>query len=162
MALNAYLRVTGATQGKIAGSATQAGRGGSLVVIGAHHTVSPPVDPSTGMPSGRRRHTPYVITKEVEVASVCLYAALVNNERLSEWELQYWQPSATGAERRHYTVQLYDARVVGIEHEMPNNRVPATAHLTEREHVSFSYSRIVWTWVAGGITAEDDWETPTV
>lgn len=32
----------------------------------------------------------------------------------------------------------------------------------EREHVSFVYQKITWTWEDGGITSEDDWETPVV
>jgi type VI protein secretion system component Hcp len=31
-----------------------------------------------------------------------------------------------------------------------------------REHVSFTYQKIIWTYVDGGITAEDDWEAPVV
>ena len=29
-----------------------------------------------------------------------------------------------------------------------------------REHVSFTYQKIIWTYEDGGITAEDDWEAP--
>jgi len=28
--------------------------------------------------------------------------------------------------------------------------------------VSFVYQKIIWTWTDGGITAEDDWESPAV
>ena len=28
------------------------------------------------------------------------------------------------------------------------------------EHWSFTYQKITWTYVDGGITAEDDWESP--
>ena len=28
------------------------------------------------------------------------------------------------------------------------------------EQISFTYQKITWTWIDGGITAEDDWEAP--
>ena len=28
------------------------------------------------------------------------------------------------------------------------------------ETIAFTYQKIEWTWVDGGITAEDDWEAP--
>ena len=29
-----------------------------------------------------------------------------------------------------------------------------------REHISFTYQKITWTFEDGGITSEDDWEQP--
>jgi type VI secretion system secreted protein Hcp len=30
----------------------------------------------------------------------------------------------------------------------------------EYEEVAFTYQKIIWTWNEGGITSEDDWESP--
>jgi type VI secretion system secreted protein Hcp len=44
--------------------------------------------------------------------------------------------------------------------EMLNNKYPENMQHKEREHVSFCYQKIEWTWMDGGITAMDDWEAP--
>jgi type VI secretion system secreted protein Hcp len=160
MALNAYLRLTGERQGEIRGSVTQKGREDSIMVIGASHEVESPRDPRSGLPSGKRQHTPFVITKEVDVSSPLLYRALVNNENIKEWRLEFWRPSKTGMEEQFYTVELINASISDIRFEMLNNKYPENMQHKEREHISFCYQQIIWTWVDGGITAEDHWEAP--
>lgn len=161
MALNAYMRLTGDTQSEIKGSVTQAGREDSIMVIGINHEVVSPRDAASGLPTGKRQHKPLTITKEIDKSSPLLMNVLVNNENVSDWELRFWQPSATGQEVQHYTVQLVNANIAGIRSEMLNNKYPENMQHREREHVSFTYQKIIWTWEDGGITAEDDWETPT-
>jgi len=43
---------------------------------------------------------------------------------------------------------------------MPNNEIPDLAKLVEYEEIAFTYRKIEWTWVDGGIMATDDWATP--
>ncbi|MBW2526967.1 MAG: Hcp family type VI secretion system effector [Deltaproteobacteria bacterium] len=160
MALNSYLKLKGETQGDINGSVTQAGREDSIMVIGTSHEVVSPRDAASGLPTGKRQHKPFVITKEVDKATPLLFYSLTNNENIPEWELQYWQPSASGQEVQFYTVKLYNASIAGIRQEMLNNKYPENMQHKEREHVSFCYQKIEWTWVDGGISAEDDWEAP--
>jgi type VI secretion system secreted protein Hcp len=161
MALNAFLRLKGETQGDIKGSVTQKGREDQILVIGAEHSVVAHLQPKTGLPKAKQEHRPYTITKEVDLASPKLYMALYDNERMKEWELQYWRPSKTGAEQQFYTVRLYDARVSSIHHEMLNNKYPENMQHKEREHVSFCYGKIEITWMDGGVTAgPEDWGTP--
>ena len=160
MALNAYLRLKGETQGDILGSVTQAGREDSILVIATSHELISPRDAASGLPTGKRQHKPFVITKEVDKASPMLYYSLTNNENIVNWELQFWQPSKSGKEMQHYTIKLHNASIAGIRHEMLNNKYPENMQHKEREHVSFVYQKIEWIWVDGGISSEDDWETP--
>ena len=51
----------------------------------------------------------------------------------------------------YYTIELLNANIASIDEGFPNT-----------ENISFTYQRIIWTWTEGGITAEDDWETPVV
>ena len=162
MALNAYLTLTGETQGRIEGSVTQAGREGSILVIGADHQLNSPRDAASGLPTGKRQHQPFVITKEVDKSSPLLARVLVNNENITEWRLDFWQPSASGQEAQFYTIELVNASISGIKFEMLNNKYPENMQLKEREKVAFTYSKIIWTYQDGGITSEDDWETPVV
>jgi type VI secretion system secreted protein Hcp len=162
MALNAYLRLTGETQGEIKGSVTQYGREDSILIIASNHEIVSPRDAASGLPTGKRQHKPITIIKEVDQSSPLLYQALVNNENFPEWELQFWRAGIRRRQTQFYTVQLVNAQITAIHFELPNTRYPETARLNEFEQVSFVYQRIRWTWEDGGITAEDDWETPVV
>jgi type VI secretion system secreted protein Hcp len=160
MALNSYMKLTGKTQGEIKGSVTQSGREDSIMVIAFNHEVVSPRDAASGLPTGKRQHKPVTITKEIDKSSPLLMSVLTTNEQISKWELRFWQPSPTGQEVQHYTVELENASIAGIRAEMLNNKYPENMEHKEREHVSFCYQKIIWTWTDGGITAEDDWETP--
>ena len=160
MALNAYLIIEGEKTGAVAGSVTQKGREGKIMVIAVSHEIMSPRDPASGLPTGKRMHKPFVITKELDKSSPLLYSVLVNNENVTEWELQFWQPSATGAEVQHYTVKLTNANIASIHFRMLNNKNPELMKYAEYEEIAFTYQKIIWTWTQGGITAEDDWEAP--
>jgi len=162
MALNAYLKLKGQTQGNIQGSVTQKGREGKIMVIAVSHEIVSPRDPASGLPTGKRMHKPFVITKELDKSSPLLYNVLVNNENVNEWELQFWQPSATGVEFQHYTVRLTNANIASIHFRMLNNKNPDLMKYAEYEEIAFTYQKIEWTWTQGGITAQDDWEAPVV
>jgi type VI secretion system secreted protein Hcp len=160
MALNAYLKLTGETQGEIKGSVTQAGREDSILVIATAHEIVSPRDAASGLPTGKRQHKPFVVSKELDKSTPLLMNALVNNENISSLECRYWQPSASGQEVQHYTVELTNASIAAVRSEMLNNKVPENMQHKEREHISFCYQKITLTWEDGGITAEDDWEAP--
>ncbi|MBW2109152.1 MAG: Hcp family type VI secretion system effector [Deltaproteobacteria bacterium] len=160
MALNAYLTLTGETQGEIKGSVTQAGREDSIMVIAFDYEVESPRDAASGLPTGKRQHKGITITKEVDKSSPLLMNLLVNNENITEWKLECWEPSKTGREHQYYTIELYDASVAKIKGEMLNNKYPENMQHKERETITFTYRKIVWTYMEGGITAEDDWEAP--
>ncbi len=157
MALNAYLRLTGDTQGEIKGSVTQAGREDSIMVIAFDHEVVSPRDAASGLPTGKRQHKPLTITKEIDESTPVLMNVLTNNENLSEVILQFWQPSRSGNEFQYYTIELTNASIVDIHQEMLNNKYPENMQHKEREHISFVYQKITWTYEDGGITSTDDW-----
>lgn len=160
MALNAYLKLKGQKTGEIKGSVTQKGRENRIMVIATSHDIVSPRDHASGLPTGKRMHKPFVITKELDAATPVLYNVLVNNENVTEWELQYWRPSATGAEQQHYTVKLTNANIASITQRMLNNKDPNLMKYETYEEIAFTYQKIEWTWTQGGITAMDDWEAP--
>lgn len=157
MALNAYLRVAGETQGWIRGGSTQAGREGLMEIYGMSHEVISPRDAASGLPTGKRQHKPISCTKPIDKATPLLMAALVTNETITEFRLDFYRPSRGGREERSYTIELFDAAIAGIRAEQLNNKYPENLPLEPREHVMFTYGRIVWTWQDGGITSEDSW-----
>jgi type VI secretion system secreted protein Hcp len=165
MALNAYLSLTGQKQGLIQGSVTQKGREGKIMIIAVSHEIVSPRDAASGLPTGKRQHKPLVLTKEIDKSSPLLFNSLVNNENISKFELQFWAPqlrasAGTGTEVQHYTITLENANIASIASRMPNNKHPDLMKFAEYEEVAFTYQKIIWTWNDGGITADDDWETP--
>jgi type VI secretion system secreted protein Hcp len=157
MALNAYLKIKGQKQGDIKGSATVKGREGRIVVIACSHDVVSARDPASGQATGKRQHHPLLITKELDKSSVPLRQALVMNENLTLWDLQFWRAMTRGSEKQHFTIRLVNAQVASIHFELPNTRSPDTSKLPELEQISFVYEKIEWIWT-DGLVAEDDWE----
>jgi type VI secretion system secreted protein Hcp len=167
MALQAYLNLKGQRQGEIKGSVTQKGREGKIAIIAVSHEIISPRDPASGLPTGKRMHKPFVVTKELDKSSPLLYNALVNNENIPDWQLQFWTPqikatTGSGNEVQHYTVKLTNANVASIAFRMANNKHPDLMKFAEYEEVAFTYQKVGWTWNDGGVSAEDDWEQPVV
>lgn len=165
MALNAYLNLKGQKQGEIKGSVLQKGRENKIMVIAVSHEIMSPRDPASGLPTGKRMHKPFVITKELDKSSPLLYSVLCNNENITTWELQFWTPQisakqGTGAEVQHYTVKLENANIASISFRMANNKHPDLMKFAEYEEVAFTYEKITWTWNEGGIQTEDNWMQP--
>jgi type VI secretion system secreted protein Hcp len=157
MALDAYLELHGSLQGHIKGSSTQIGREDLIIIHEVHHSIVSPRNMTSGLATGKRQHKPLVITKELDKSTPLLYDALVRNENINKFELQFWTPSASGQEVQHYTIELQNASIVEINFTMPNNKVPELMSRKEYEEIAFCYQKIIWTWQDGGITAEDDW-----
>jgi type VI secretion system secreted protein Hcp len=130
------------------------------MVIGFHQQVVSPGDPSTGLATGKRIHTPFIITKEIDKSTPLLYSDLVNNENLMNWELQCFALKGAGVEVNNYTVNLTNSRVVDIDSNVLNNKMSENAQLLLMEQVNFVDQKIKWTSIAGGTTSEDDWISP--
>jgi type VI secretion system secreted protein Hcp len=167
MALNAYLRLTGQKQGAIKGSVYQKGREDSIMVIAVSHEIISPRDPASGLPTGKRMHKPFVITKELDKASPLLYNTLTNNENITDLTVQFWTPQldpkrGMGAEVHHFLIKLTNANIASISFRMPNNKHPDLMKFAEYEEIAFTYERIEWTWIDGGIMAADSWAEPVV
>jgi len=157
-ALNAYMRLFGEKQGEIKGSVTQAGREDSIMVIAYNHEVVSPRDAASGLPTDKRQHAPLRITKEIDKSTPLLMRAWSEGEKMTHFELRFWEPSATGKEVQFYTILLYDAQIVSIRQEMLNNKYPENMQHKEREHVTFAYEGIEWIYEDGGIAFEDRWQ----
>jgi len=166
MALNAYLKLKGQKQGDIKGSVTQKGREGSIMVIACSDSIVSPRDAASGLATGKRMHKPFVITKELDMSSPLLYTALVTNENITTWQLDFYttqfadRTQSVGSEMNNFTVKLTNASICSIDFHMLNNKQPDLMKFNEYEEIAFVYQKIEWTWIKGGITAMDDWETP--
>ena len=167
MALNAYLKLKGQKQGDIKGSVTRKGREGQILVIAVSHGILSPRDVASGLPTGKRMHKPLIITKELDKSSPLLMNALVNNENISTFTLDFYQPAlaagtGAGSETNYYRIQLVNANIASIETHMDNNTHPDLMRYAPYEQIAFTYQKISWTFLDGGITSTDNWESGNV
>jgi type VI secretion system secreted protein Hcp len=160
MALNAYLTLKGQKTGPIPGSVTQKGREGQIMVIAVSHEVISPRDAASGLPTGKRMHKPFIVTKELDKSTPLLYSVLSHNENITEFSVDFFRPDKTGVETKAYTVKLTNANIASIDFRMANNKHPDLMKFAEYEEVAFTYQKIEWLWLDGNIAADDDWESP--
>lgn len=112
-------------------------------VSAVSHEIVSPRDPASGLPTGKRQHKPISITTEWGASTPLFLNALVSNENLTSVLIGLLRNGQQVA-----TIKLTNANV--------SNYVQHGGSIT----LSFTYQKIEWTWVDGGITASDDWEAP--
>lgn len=168
MSLDAYIsELEGEASGKIEGSCTQKGREGWILIRGCSHNVVAPRDAASGLPTGKRVHRPVRFTQELDKATPLIMNLLVNNENIKKVVFRFFSPivahdrsKAKGKENQHWTVQLENASVASADFRMANNRIGDNDKLPEMIDFELTYQKIIWTWEDGGVTAEDDWQSP--
>lgn len=156
-ALDAYMTATGEYQGPITGDVTRPGQEDSMQIVAYGHNVSAGVVEGGFEPIGVRLHRPIRVTKPLDKASMPLMQAMVDGEKLTSVVIKFYRPSPSGSEVHYLTIELLNAYVVNIaqtSESLSTNPNPAL------ETVSMSYQKIIWTWVEGQKTAEDDWVSP--
>src|SRR3954451_7250223 len=139
--------LVGTIPGAVAGAVTVSGGNTAFTspftIIAVSHEIVSPRDAASGLPTGKRQHKPLTITKEIDKATPLLMRAIFTNQTLPV--VMMTLNDSTG--KAEATIKLTNAQV--------SDNVQSGDHQT----ISFTYQKITWTWVDGGITAEDDWET---
>jgi len=158
MALTAYMAVKGKTQGDIKGDCPQGGdKKDKVIVYGSDHQVEIPKDTHTGLPTGQRIHHPFTVTKHKDQASPKLYKACCTGEQC-EVTLDYYRVAPDGQEQKYFTVKMEDAIVVSTHAYTPLTFLPDNKPYHDMEEISFTYSKITWTYNDGNIEYVDDWK----
>ncbi len=161
MANTSYLTLTGANQGAIDGDCPQKGREKSILVYAVDHSIEIPRDTHTGLATGQRIHHPLTITKHKDQASPKLFQACCTGEHLTAWSLKYFRINDKGQEEHYFTIKLSDAIIVNMREYTPLTFLDANKPYKDMEEVSFSYSKISWTYEPAGIESEDNWKAPS-
>jgi type VI secretion system secreted protein Hcp len=142
------------------------GKEGLLKVFVWETDVRMPLDPASGLPTGKRRHQPVTAIIRLDNSFPLLFSALVNNEVLTDVRIDAYQPSisfggGSGTEKNVLQVHLISARIAQIQTVDPISepRCPSGEFCAR---VKFAFDKIEYTWISGGITAMDDWATAVV
>ncbi len=158
MALTAYMKIEGQTQGEMKGDCPQGqDKKDCVLVYAIEHDVEIPRDTHTGLPTGQRIHHPLTITKHVDQASPKIYKACCTGEQCTV-TLDHYRIGPVGQEEKYFTIKLEDAIVVSVHKETPLTFLPENKPYSDMEKVSFTYSKITWTYNDGNIEYVDDWK----
>lgn len=127
-------------------------------VVRYQYTVSSPRDAATGMATGKRQHSPVVITKEWGASSPQFYQALTTNEVLKSVLIEFIRTGPDGRDAVFQTVTLTNASVSRIN-QFVNAAPIAGVPPDERalEEISFTFQKIEVENKDGKTMALDDW-----
>jgi type VI secretion system secreted protein Hcp len=157
MALTAYLSVNGKTQGDIKGDSAQGGdKKDKILVYSVDHEVEIPRDTHTGLPTGQRIHKPLTVVKHKDQASPKLFKACCTGEQATV-TLDFYRVKADGTEEKYFTIKAENAIIVNVREYTPITFLPDNKPYHDMEEVSFTYSKITWTYNDGNIEYVDDW-----
>ncbi|MEP6692973.1 MAG: type VI secretion system tube protein Hcp [Gemmatimonadaceae bacterium] len=115
------------------------------------YEVKTPYDAASGLSTGRRQYTFVTITKDWSAASPQLHQAVVTSERLTVL-IERYRAGANGAEQVVETIELKQAKAVGIRHYSEGSR--------EMEAVSFTFQTMDFTNKAANTAMSDSRSTP--
>jgi type VI secretion system secreted protein Hcp len=150
-----YMTLTGVSQGKIDGSVEVKGKEKTIELFAVDDTINIPKSPQTGLPTGKRVHNPYTVTKQIDEASPKLFQALCQGEQFSDVTINWYRTTKDGKEEKYFTTKMEKAIIVSIRTWMPEVLDPTQSQLGHMEDVSFTYEKITWTWEPKGISTTD-------
>lgn len=158
MALTSYMKVNGKTQGDIKGDCPQGGdKKDTVLVYAQDHLVEIPKDTHTGLPTGQRIHHPFTITKHKDKATPKLFQACCTGEQMTV-ELLFFRIKDTGEEENYFKIKMEEAIIVSDREFTPLTFLPDNKPYHDMEEVSFTYSKITWTYTDGNVEFKDDWK----
>jgi type VI secretion system secreted protein Hcp len=79
---------------------------------------------------------------------------------MEEVVIKWYRINPAGQQDHYFTTKLEMATIVSIKASMKNCLDPANGPFGHMEEVSFTYDKIIWTWVPDGIEEEDSWKAP--
>jgi type VI secretion system secreted protein Hcp len=153
-----FMSITGPSGG-IEGEVTTQGRQGWHKLMAFSHEIISPRDSASGLPTGKRQHTPFKIVKLINKGTPKLLNTMVGNTPLYYIDISVWSPAAGGGETKVLTYRLSNAYVTSIRPWMPNKSDPSAQLYPPAEEITFTYQYIEVTYHPDNIIAQDEWLT---
>ncbi len=155
---NLWVTEKGEATGDFNGPCEQESRSDSCTIYSVSHEVSLPTEGTMGGTStGRRRHMPVIVTKEMDCTSPAFLQAMAHNEKIQEINLKFYRNTDSGDEEHYYTIKLMGSRVVSVKVNVPMTLDPENSPYKHMEEISFMYESIEWTYELTGYMTADDW-----
>jgi type VI secretion system secreted protein Hcp len=166
MAFYASINIKGAHTGSAGGAIYGISHGNTTITprnFGpALSSVKAQYDMASGQLTGRRTHSPLVITKKTDSASPNLFQHSCSNEVLNSVVINIIGRQTSGkGEKVYYTINLTNAQISKISRYLPPPapKRPGSEHVNtnELEQVEFTFQKITYTNLVGSTTTTDDW-----
>ncbi len=155
MAQMIWVTITGAKQGKFTSDITRKGFENKIDVLTYNDSISIPTDGASGLPSGRRQHSPITVTKQIDKTSPLLANAAYSNENLSSVKFEFVRPTPTlggsVGEKVFFTIELTNSNIISLTRSITGD--------SRIEAFELTFEKITITYVEGGIQADDDWSS---
>ncbi len=153
MAYEFYVTIKGKKQGPFKGESPKARYKDKIPAVHFLYEIKAPRDVSTGQASGKRQHSPVMITKEWGAASPQILQALVTNEMLDFVFFEFVRTNPAGEEEIYYTIRLTNATVCDLKQYVQAQ--PGPDH--PLEDISFTFQKIEVEDKDAKTSASDDW-----
>jgi type VI secretion system secreted protein Hcp len=151
------VKITGRT-GLFRGESTAKGRENSMEGLRFSSQVTSPRDVATGLPSGKRQHSPITFTKMWGPASPQIFQACVTNEVLPTVKFEFWRAIPGGKEVIYQTITLTNASISSVRRYIGVAAGGDPPDPRALEDVSFTFQKIeIQDNAMGGTAAMDDW-----
>jgi type VI secretion system secreted protein Hcp len=143
-AMDAYMTIQGAKQGKIKGGDAKTAGTEQIRLTDVVREETSSRDAATGATSGKRQHGTITIVKEIDRASPMMYQALSSNE---VFQVSIVFPGGSAkTEKAAQKIDLGDAVITNV------------SKVGNTERITFTYQKIVVTFMNGNKSAQDAWD----
>jgi type VI secretion system secreted protein Hcp len=160
MADTIALVITGTVQGLIEGDNTETTlqRENTIEVLSLTHSVRSAFERGTGKATGKRYYEPIRFTKRIDRSTPKLRGALTRNE-IVNGTFTWFRSNSQNVTEKFFTIEFTNGRIVSADAQLPNVLDAATVSLPPLEVVELVFDTITWTFVNGGVEAEDTWSS---
>lgn len=160
MPLPFHMKIEGETQKSITdGGCEMEGRKETVLCYNIKHRIYIPDHSGRGGTTGRRLHTPVIVTKAFDKVSPLLYQAFIDQEKL--WVgLQFYRIAkneVSGEGSPSFQINLKGALISEINVWMPTDFEKKTDVFDYMEDISFVYKEIWWFGPGMEREAVDEW-----
>ena len=160
MAQMFYMRINGKKVGRISdGVCKQPNRADTIPCVALEQEITKAHGPTNYEVTGTAVHRPLKITKEFDKSSPQLYQALYDGDTL-EVKLEFYKNDGAGNQSIYFTIEMFEAVIVGIKPVVPRVDDPQSANSEDLEEISFVYKKITYTNTREGTAYTYDWRNP--
>ena len=153
-------------QGASAGTSPRDSHKDEFPVLKFQYEVLAAFDVSTNKAKGKRQHKNIILTKEWDATTVQFWSACTSNEKISSFDISFFQKDKAGKDEHYYHFTLTDAHIVKIRYYTgtdsdeatgANAKSPGMYDTMELEDISISFRKIQVEHKLANKVAIDDW-----
>ena len=157
MANHGYMTISGKTQGHISagcstqnsiGNKYQSGRADEIMVLSYSHNM-------TNIGNIKKpRHSPIIITKNIDKSSPLLAQCLSSREEIN-CTISFYRVSSFAAQEKYFSISISGGIIADLTLEMPHAILHSDAE--PQEHIAIRYRDITWIHHAAGTSGHASW-----